>query len=155
MYSITIEFRISVMIFVDKSSGDPISSRHSNRIIWGTCLSSCIIAHCRRCAKSYKSVHWASFHSDAGRKTGTSNYSVRKPSPNMRLKRTVSRKPAKMSAETTTETMPKSSGMVSKRKLFKKPLIRSTIGNKHCWKNAMLKSKYISPHSPSKSTWYR
>lgn len=44
----------------------------------------------------------------------------------------------KMSVETITGTTLRSSGMVSKRKLFKKPLIHSTIGNRLCWKSAML-----------------
>jgi len=48
------------------------------------------------------------------------------------------RKPVKMSAETITGTTPKSSGMASKLKPFKKLLILSTIGNRLCWKNAML-----------------
>ena len=48
------------------------------------------------------------------------------------------RKPAKMSVETITGTMPKSSGMVSKPKPFKKPSMLLTIENKRYWKNATL-----------------
>ena len=48
------------------------------------------------------------------------------------------RKPARMSVETITGTMPKSSGMVSKPKPFKKPSMLSTIENKRYWKNATL-----------------